>query len=85
MPSLALLALMLPVALSLKLGLGFWPTLFALVPLGIPPVLTNTYVGVRAVDTDIVEAARGMGLRELDVLRRGGGRNVPRPRDRRRT
>ena len=37
LPSLALLALMLPVALSLKLGLGFWPTFFALVPLGIPP------------------------------------------------
>jgi len=69
MPSLALLALMLPVALSLKLGLGFWPTFLALVPLGIPPVLTNAYVAVREVDRDVVEAARGMGLRELDVLR----------------
>jgi osmoprotectant transport system permease protein len=69
LPSLALLALMLPVALSLKLGLGFWPTFFALVPLGIPPVLTNSYVAVREVDPDIVEAARGMGLRERQVLR----------------
>ena len=69
MPSLALLALMLPVALSFKLGLGFWPTFFALVPLGIPPILTNSYVAVRAVDRDIVEAARGMGFRELEVLR----------------
>src|SRR5438132_371552 len=69
MPSLALLALMLPVALSLKLGLGFWPTFFALVPLGIPPILTNSYVAVREVDRDIVEAARGMGFRELEVLR----------------
>jgi osmoprotectant transport system permease protein len=69
MPSLALLALMLPVALSFKLGLGFWPTFFALVPLGIPPVLTNSYVAVREVDQDIVEAARGMGLREIEVLR----------------
>ena len=69
MPSLALLALMLPVALSLKLGLGFWPTFFALVPLGIPPVLTNSYVAVREVDRDVVEAARGMGLREVQVLR----------------
>jgi len=69
MPSLALLALMLPVALSAKLGLGFWPTFFALVPLGIPPVLTNSYVAVREVDRDVVEAARGMGLRELQVLR----------------
>ena len=47
MPSLALLALMLPFALSLKLGLGFWPTFLALVPLGIPPILTNSYVAVR--------------------------------------
>ncbi|HEX8969099.1 MAG TPA: ABC transporter permease subunit [Chloroflexota bacterium] len=68
MPSLALLALMLPLALSFKLGLGFWPTFFALVPLGIPPVLTNSYVAVRQVDPDVVEAARGMGLRERQVL-----------------
>jgi osmoprotectant transport system permease protein len=69
MPSLALLALMLPIALAFKLGLGFWPTFFALVPLGIPPVLTNSYVAVRGVDPDVVEAARGMGLRERQVLR----------------
>jgi osmoprotectant transport system permease protein len=69
LPSLALLALMLPVALNLKLGLGFWPTFLALVPLGIPPILTNSYVAVREVDHDIVEAARGMGLRETQVLR----------------
>jgi osmoprotectant transport system permease protein len=69
LPSLALLALMLPVALSFKLGLGFWPTFFALVPLGIPPILTNSYTAVRGVDPDIVEAARGMGLRERQVLR----------------
>ena len=68
MPSLALLALMLPVALSLKLGLGFWPTFIALVPLGIPPIMTNSYVAVRGVDRDVVEAARGMGLRERQVL-----------------
>jgi osmoprotectant transport system permease protein len=68
-PSLALLALMLPLALSLKLGLGFWPTFIALVPLGIPPVLTNSYVAMREVDRDVVEAARGMGLREWQVLR----------------
>jgi osmoprotectant transport system permease protein len=67
-PSMALLALMFPVALSLKLGFGFWPTFLALVPLGIPPILTNSYVAIREVDRDIVEAARGMGLRERQVL-----------------
>jgi osmoprotectant transport system permease protein len=68
LPSLALLALMFPLALSLKLGFGFWPTFLALVPLGIPPVLTNSFVAVRQVDPDVVEAARGMGLRERQVL-----------------
>ena len=70
LPSMALLALALPIAFSLKLGLGFWPTFLALVPLGIPPVLTNSFVGVREVDRDVVEAARGMGFREDQVLRR---------------
>ena len=70
LPSMALLALALPIAFSLKLGLGFWPTFLALVPLGIPPILTNSYVAVREVDRDVVEAARGMGFREDQVLRR---------------
>jgi osmoprotectant transport system permease protein len=70
LPSMALLALALPIAFSLKLGLGFWPTFLALVPLGIPPVLTNSFVGVREVDRDVVEAARGMGFREVQVLSR---------------
>ena len=70
LPSLALLAFALPVAFSLGLGLGFWPTLFALVPLAIPPVLTNAFVGIRAVDRDVIEAARGMGFSEVGILRR---------------
>ena len=68
LPSLALLAFALPVAFSLGLGLGFWPTLISLVPLAIPPMLTNAYVGIRAVDRDVVEAARGMGFAETDIL-----------------
>jgi len=70
LPSLALLALGLVIAISLGLGLGFWPTVFALVPLAIPPIVTNTYVAIREVDRDIVEAARGMGLSEGQILRR---------------
>jgi osmoprotectant transport system permease protein len=70
LPSLALLALALPVALPLGLGLGFWPTLFALIPLAIPPILTNTYVGIQSVDDDVIEAARGMGLSERGILER---------------
>ena len=37
--------------------------IIALVVLAAPPILTNAYVGVDGVDPDVVEAARGMGLR----------------------
>ena len=44
------------------------PILFALVLLAIPPILTNTYVGVQSVDAATLEAARGMGMSERSVL-----------------
>jgi osmoprotectant transport system permease protein len=66
-PSFALLVMALPLVLSLGLGLGFWPTFVPLVLLAIPPVLTNAYVAIREVDRDIVEAARGMGMRGTEV------------------
>jgi osmoprotectant transport system permease protein len=69
LPSLALLAFALPVAFALGLGLGFWPTLLALVPLGIPPMLTNSVTGVREVDRDVVDAARGMGMSGWQLFR----------------
>jgi osmoprotectant transport system permease protein len=68
LPSLALLAFALPIAFSLGLGLGFWPTLISLVPLAIPPMLTNSYVAVRGVDRDVVEAARGVGMSDIGIL-----------------
>ena len=69
LPSLAILAFALPVSFALGLGLGFWPTFMAMVPLAVPPILTNAFVAIRGVDRDTVEAARGMGMRELQVLR----------------
>src|SRR5205807_3143986 len=68
LPSLTLLALCLPLAFALGLGLGFWPTMFALVPLGIPPIVTNSYVALRSVDRDTIEVSRGMGMRDWQVL-----------------
>src|SRR5205807_8576778 len=49
---------------------GFWPTLIALVFLAVPPLLTNTFVAVSGVDPDTVEAARGIGMAERQVLLR---------------
>lgn len=64
-PTFAALAL-----LYLVFGLSPWGTIIALVLFAIPPILTNSYVGVREVDRDAVEAARGMGMSGLDILRR---------------
>jgi osmoprotectant transport system permease protein len=69
LPSLALLAVGLLISIALGLGLGFWPTIFMLIPLAIPPIVTNAYVAIQAVDRDVVDAARGMGLSERQILR----------------
>jgi osmoprotectant transport system permease protein len=50
------------------LGVGFWSNTVALVVIGIPPILTNAYLAVDGVDRDVVEAARGMGLTERQIL-----------------
>jgi osmoprotectant transport system permease protein len=45
-------------------------TILALTLFGIPPILTNAYVGIRGADRDAVESARGMGMSGSQVLRR---------------
>jgi osmoprotectant transport system permease protein len=68
-PSLALLTLFAIIpAISLRWG-GFLAAFLALLILAIPPILTNTYVGVREVDPDVREAARAIGLTGGEVLR----------------
>lgn len=77
-PTLALLTLLaIQPAISLKpasfLGStnwsGFLAAWIALTALAIPPILTNTYVGMREVDADVRDAAKGMGLTGGQVLR----------------
>ena len=64
-PTLALIAFFIAFV-----GIGFANVLVALTLLAIPPLLTNTYVGVRGVDRDAVDAARGMGMSEAQIVRR---------------
>lgn len=64
-PSLAILFLALP-----YLGTGFRPALVALTVLALPPILINTYAGVRGLEPSTVEAAYGMGMAPGQVLRR---------------
>lgn len=70
-PSLAVIALVIPISAAIDPQLGFRviPTVVAMVVLGIPPILVNTYTGIAAVDADLVESARGMGFRESGILR----------------
>lgn len=69
-PSLAVLALVFPLSLQYGFGLGYWPTLIALVILAVPPIFTNAYAGVRSVDPAVVDASLGMGMRPAEVLLR---------------
>lgn len=75
MPSFGILALAVPFTIWLARstpfvdsGLGFPPTVIALFLLALPPIFTNTYAGIRGVDADVVEAARGMGITERRII-----------------
>jgi osmoprotectant transport system permease protein len=64
-PELALIALV-----AALIGVGLVTVTPALAILGIPPILTNAYVGVKQVDRAIVDAARGIGMSEMEILRK---------------
>src|SRR3954469_14924784 len=65
LPSLAVLALVMPL-----LGTGFAPSLFALSLLALPPIVLNAIAGIRGIDPEVVDAARGMGMTPSAILRR---------------
>jgi|SRR5271165_3210847 len=52
------------------LGLGLTVVELALVILAVPPIITNAYLGVSSVDPDLVDAARGLGMSEGEILRK---------------
>jgi osmoprotectant transport system permease protein len=64
-PELVLIAFMVAF-----IGTGFSIVAIALMVLAVPPILTNTFVGIRQVDRTAVEAARGMGMGELAIALR---------------
>jgi osmoprotectant transport system permease protein len=75
-PSYAMMGILLPVSLALApvigydpgLGLAFLPVFGAMTLLAIPPILVQTWAGLRAVDRELIEAARGMGMTERRIL-----------------
>jgi len=50
--------------------LGFLPSIIALIVLGIPPILINTYTGIRGVDPAIIDAAKGIGMTTWQIATR---------------
>ena len=63
LPSLAVLALVMPM-----LGTGFAPALFALTLIALPPIVTHTITAMRGVDADAIDAAIGMGMTRAGLL-----------------
>jgi osmoprotectant transport system permease protein len=64
-PELALIAFVAAI-----IGVGIVPLTGALAVLGLPSILTNTFIGIRQVDRATVDAARGQGLSELEIMRK---------------
>ena len=63
-PSLALLAVMIPL-----FGIGRWPAIAALFLYSLLPIVRNTYAGLNSIPEEILESARALGLEESSVLR----------------
>jgi osmoprotectant transport system permease protein len=64
-PSLALLVVTLPL-----LGTGFLPAVVALTLYGLPAILINTYTALSEVDPDVIDAGRGQGMTDRQIMRR---------------
>ncbi|MGA7204277.1 MAG: ABC transporter permease [Specibacter sp.] len=65
LPTLGVMTLFALMATS---TLSLMPAVWALVLLAVPPILTGTYAGIAAVDREIVDAARGVGMTEWQLL-----------------
>ena len=62
-PSLALLAIMVPL-----FGVGKLPAIIALVIYSLLPILRNTYLGMNSVDKDLIDASKGMGMTWIQIV-----------------
>ena len=67
-PSFGLLMLAAVFFSRAGIGLRFWPAVVTLVALAVPPIFTNAYTAITSVPPETVEAGRGMGLTENELL-----------------
>ncbi len=64
-PIIAVLILFVPI-----FGIGLKPAIIALIVIGIPPILLNTYTGLRGIDPATIESAKGMGMTTMQIATR---------------
>lgn len=64
LPSLALFGLIIPF-----MGIGYKPSVFVLFLYALLPIIKNTYLGVSSVDPAVIDAGRGMGMTDFQLLR----------------
>ncbi|MGO2299630.1 ABC transporter permease [Paucilactobacillus nenjiangensis] len=62
-PSMALLALMIPI-----FGIGSFPAIVALFIYSLLPILRNTYIGLNNVDPSVLDAAKGIGMSNIQSI-----------------
>ncbi|BBM84620.1 glycine betaine ABC transporter substrate-binding protein [Candidatus Uabimicrobium amorphum] len=62
-PSLAILAIMVPI-----FGIGVVPSIIALTLYALLPIIRNAYTGIISVDPELIEAARAMGMTNMQIL-----------------
>lgn len=68
-PSLALYGILMGILSALTLpSIGFLPVVIALTLYGLLPIVRNTYTAIREVDPAMIEAGRGMGMSEMQIL-----------------
>lgn len=69
-PSIALFGLMIPILSIVNRGIGAVPAVIALVLYGLLPIIRNTYTAIREVPAAALDAARGMGMTDRQILLR---------------
>ncbi|MQA09772.1 MAG: ABC transporter permease subunit [Pseudonocardiaceae bacterium] len=69
-PSFGLIIIFWLAASRANIDTTFWPLTLAMTALALPPLFTNSYTGVQIVDPATVEASRGVGFTEMQILRR---------------
>ena len=68
-PSIALFGLLIPILAMVDRGIGAFPATIALILYAILPILRNTHAALRSIPPASIDAARGIGMTERQMIR----------------